>query len=95
MNKEIFEKEINKDLTIIDFFATWCGPCKMLSPVLEELKKTYNIVKVDVDLNPDLARLYDIMVVPTLIIFKSGKIINRISGFLDKDEVEEFINSNK
>lgn len=95
MNKEIFEKEINKDLTIIDFFATWCGPCKMLSPVLDELKKTYNIVKVDVDLNPDLARLYDITVVPTLIIFKSGKMINRISGFLDKDEVEEFINSNK
>ena len=73
---------------IVDFYATWCGPCKMLSPILEELEEI-NVVKVDVDLHPDLAKENGIMSVPTLLFTLDGEIKVKEIGFKDKEEIEK------
>ncbi|MDY2724909.1 MAG: thioredoxin [Candidatus Onthovivens sp.] len=81
-------------LTVVDFFATWCGPCRMLAPELHELESEHpeiNVVKVDVDKLPELAGIYYINAVPTLIFFKNGKVINQVSGYMDKDSLEEIV----
>ena len=90
---EDFKNLISKDMVLVDFFATWCGPCKMLSPVLEQLASevTFDIIKVDVDKSEDLAREFGIMSVPTLILFKNGEVIKRQSGFVPKEEIKEWI----
>ncbi len=80
-----FKELINGDTpTLVDFFATWCGPCQTMSPVLDELKKTYSdqirIIKIDVDKNPVLADQFKIRGVPTLILFKEGKVLWKESG---------------
>ena len=93
-NEKDFESLINKDLVLVDFFATWCGPCKMLGPVLENLENI-DIVKIDVDECPDLARNYGIMSVPTLMIFRNGELKNKQSGFMPKEALEEWIKENK
>ena len=93
-NEKDFESLINKDLVLVDFFATWCGPCKMLGPVLESLENI-NVVKIDVDECPDLARKYGIMSVPTLMIFSNGELKNKQSGFMPKEALEEWISENK
>lgn len=93
-NEKNFESLINKDLILVDFFATWCGPCKMLSPVLESLENI-DVVKMDVDECPDLARKYGIMSVPTLMIFSNGELKNKQSGFMPKEALEEWISENK
>ena len=73
---------------IVDFYATWCGPCKMLSPILEELEGI-NVVKVDVDLHPDLAKENGIMSVPTLLFTLDGEVKVKEIGFKDKEEIEK------
>ena len=73
---------------IVDFYATWCGPCKMLSPILEELEGI-NVVKVDVDLHPNLAKENGIMSVPTLLFTLDGEIKVKEIGFKDKEEIEK------
>lgn len=93
-NEKNFESLINKDLVLVDFFATWCGPCKMLGPVLESLENI-DVVKIDVDECPDLARKYAIMSVPTLMIFSNGDLKNKQSGFMTKEVLEEWILENK
>ncbi len=93
-NEKNFESLINKDLVLVDFFATWCGPCKMLGPVLESLENI-DVVKIDVDECPDLARKYAIMSVPTLMIFSNGDLKNKQSGFMPKEVLEEWILENK
>ena len=88
----------SKHLVLVDFFATWCGPCQMLSPILENFSKEtsdIDIVKVDIDSCGDLAIKYDIEVVPTLILFKNGTEIDRTLGFLDENELKNFINKYK
>ena len=87
-NKEQFN-ELIKDKVVVDFYAEWCGPCKMLAPNLEKLD--YNILKVDVDKFQDLAISYGVMSVPTLILFKGGKEINKSIGYLDIDELKEMV----
>lgn len=78
--------------TLIDFFATWCGPCKMQSPILEQVKNrlgdSVNIVKVDVDRNPELSQKYRIQSVPTLMIFKDGEAVWRGYGVHQADMLE-------
>ncbi|MBD5335153.1 MAG: thioredoxin [Duncaniella sp.] len=91
-----FEKIINSDKpTLVDFFATWCGPCKMQSPILDELKNKVgdaaNIVKVDVDRNPDISAKYQIRSVPTIIIFKNGEPQWRASGLQQLEVLEDKI----
>lgn len=86
--------EITKTGTVlVDFFATWCGPCRMLAPVLEELEEETNvtIVKVDVDQVSDLARKYGIMSIPTLILFKDGQAVKKVVGFQDKQSLKKFV----
>ena len=88
--KEDFNSEISNGITLVDFYATWCGPCKMLEPVLEQIsneRSPYKILKVDIDEHEDLTRSFGIMSVPTMIIFKDGKQIKSITGFLPKDEI--------
>ncbi|MBD5242460.1 MAG: thioredoxin [Bacteroides sp.] len=78
--------------TLVDFFATWCGPCKMQAPILEQVKgrmgDNVNIIKIDVDANPQLAELYRIQSVPTLIIFKGGEPVWRGYGVHQADMLE-------
>ena len=90
-----FEKEvISADKPVlVDFGAVWCGPCKMLDPVVEQLANEWQekmkVVKVDVDHNPDIAMQYQVMGVPTLILFKNGIPTERTSGFLPKKKLEQ------
>lgn len=88
----------NKDLILIDFYATWCGPCKMMHPILEEIEKEYNevkIIKVDVDKNEELARKYTIMSIPTLILFNNGIQKQKNIGFTPKSIIEEWIKNER
>ena len=85
-NVDDFEKLIKEGDVLVDFFATWCGPCKMLSPVLEgvaeKMKDKVTIVKVDVDRSPDLAAKFGVMSVPTMIMFKNGRQVDAFSGYM-------------
>lgn len=94
LEKENFN-ELITDKAIVDFYATWCGPCKMLSPVFEsvseEIKDT-KFIKVDVDKFEELCRNYKVMSVPTLILFENGKEIKRKIGFIPKEQLIKFIN---
>ena len=86
--------ELIKDKVVVDFFATWCGPCKMLGPVFEEVSnevKDIKFIKVDIDKHEDLCRKYKVMSVPTLIVFDKGKEVKRNIGFIPKDRLKEFI----
>lgn len=88
-----FEKEINGKKVLVDFFATWCGPCKMLGLVMEKFDKKdiIPIIKVDVDEAQELSSKYKIFSVPTLIIFEDGKELKRISGFMSEEELEKWV----
>ena len=94
--EENFNDLINSDIVLVDFYATWCGPCKMLSPVLEDLasdRASVKIVKMDVDKCERLARSYGIMSVPTLLLFKNGKLVSQKTGFMPKEMILEWIES--
>lgn len=83
------------ELVLIDFFATWCGPCKMMSPILDQLKKRsgnkVRILKVDVDKNPKIAASYQVRGVPTLVLMKSGTILWRQSGVVELHALEQVL----
>ncbi|NLM63490.1 MAG: thioredoxin [Mollicutes bacterium] len=97
-NEENFNDLINKDIVLVDFFANWCGPCRMLSPIIDEIaedRNDFNIVKVDVDQNPNLAQQYGVMSIPTLMIFKNGKVVDIKNGFIPKEMLVDWINEHK
>lgn len=87
-----------KELVLIDFYAEWCGPCKMMAPILVKVKSLIpdvSIIKIDVDKNQDLAAKYQIKGVPTLMLFKKGAPVWRQSGVLQADQIAKIINSNR
>ena len=94
-NKEEFTAVINDGLVLVDFFATWCGPCKMLAPVLEEVANenpALTILKIDVDEVGELAAQYGIQAIPTLILFKNGERVAVKMGYQNKNQLLAFIN---
>ena len=95
-NKDNFESVVinSKKKVLVDFNATWCGPCRMLAPILEEISKENDkvqIVSIDVDDEEDLAFKYGISSIPCLVLFEDGKEKTRTVGFMNKDDVLEFI----
>jgi thioredoxin 1 len=94
LNEASFEKAINADkVVVVDFYADWCGPCKMLKPVLDELSNAgHNIYSVNVDESKELAIKYHISSIPTVLFFKKGKQVDQFVGLKDDSEIEEIIN---
>lgn len=93
-----FSKVINQNKPVlVDFFAEWCGPCKMMSPILKEVKDVLgdkvSIIKIDVDKNQPLAAKYQVRGVPTLVLYKKGEQVWRQSGVVKKNELVSIINS--
>lgn len=93
------DEEIKVGLVLIDFWAKWCGPCKMISPVLDELNgilgEELKIIKVDVDENPATAAEYEIMSIPTLILLKNGQTVEKFIGYQPLDSLLEVIEKNR
>lgn len=93
LNDANFDETISQGVTLVDFWATWCGPCKMLAPTIEEIAADYKdkatVGKVDVDDCPDLAQRFGIMSIPTVIVFKDGEIAQRLVGYRLKSEFVE------
>ena len=88
-----FNNETAKGKVLVDFFATWCGPCKMLAPVLEKVASEHeelNVLKIDVDEVPDVAAKYGIRSIPTLILFEDGKAVDMKLGFMPEESVLRF-----
>ncbi len=97
INSDNFEEKVTNTngIVLVDFFATWCGPCRMLTPVLEEVSEETDakIYKVDIDKSEDLSRKFGIMVVPTMIIFKDGKEQEKFSGYMQKEDILAKLNN--
>ncbi len=94
INEKEFEEKTKKGKVFVDCFATWCGPCKMLSPVIDEVAKEvedYNFYKLDVDDAQEVAEKYGIMSIPTMLIFDDGKLKETLVGFRTKDEIKEVL----
>ncbi len=85
-----FEKEISKEMVLVDFYADWCGPCKMMGKVLEEMADI-DILKVNVDNFPNIARDFKVMSIPTLIIFENGKEVKKNIGMMSKNDLESWL----
>jgi thioredoxin 1 len=98
IEKQNYDELVKSGLVLVDFYAEWCGPCKMLAPALEALsnqREEIKIVKVDVDEQIDLARHFEIMSVPTMFLYKDGVIVSKKSGYHTLDMLNEWVNSIK
>ena len=96
ITKENYEAEVlNSDkVVLLDFFANWCGPCKMIAPILEEIaaeNEHIKVCKIDVDNDPDLARKFNVTSIPLLVVMKDGKIVNQALGARPKDAILKLI----
>lgn len=97
-NESNFAEVIGQDYVLVDFYATWCGPCKMMHPVLENIaasRDNIQVAKVDVDKEEALARKYGVMSIPTLILFKNGEVVSQKVGFTAEPLLVEWINENR
>ena len=91
LTNEAFDKATASGLAMVDFWATWCGPCQMLAPVLEELSQQVKVVKVDVDENPQLAMAFQVSSIPTVISFRDGKGLKKSVGVTSKEALLELL----
>ena len=93
LEKENLNDVIKEGIWIVDFYADWCGPCKMLGPVLETMNE--NILKINVDTHEELATSFGIMSIPTICFFKNGSLVQKEIGFHNKEELENILNTIK
>lgn len=97
INQTNFNEKISEGVVLVDFFAVWCGPCKMVAPVLEKLAEQYEgrakIYKVDVDQSNALAAQFGVQAVPTMILFKDGQPVKTHVGFAGAPQIEELLNA--
>lgn len=92
VDNEVFKKEVleSEKAVLVDFYASWCAPCKMLAPVLEKIASSradFDIAKVNIDYCEDLAIEYGIEVVPTMLVFKDGKPVNKLVGYVEEEQI--------
>mgnify|MGYP001580664098 CR=1 FL=1 len=82
---------------MVDFYAEWCGPCKQMAPIVDDLAKEYEgkikIGKIDVDANPETPQMYGVQSIPTFVLIKGGEVVNKFTGARSKDDVEEMLNA--
>ena len=93
LDKQNFQEKISQGVVVVDFFASWCGPCQMMAPVFEELSNEMDVkfAKVSTEQEPEIAQSYAIMSIPCFIIFKDGKEVSRIIGGMPKDALKQKI----
>ncbi len=101
-NKDNFKQDVedNSGIVLVDFFATWCGPCQMMAPIIEEMIKenkdgNVTIGKLNIDDAQEISSKYNVMSIPTFLVFKGGKVVGRQTGYCDKDELMQLINKSK
>ena len=93
LTNESFDELIKDDIVLVDFYADWCGPCKMLSPIIDEVAKEENVklIKINVDNHEELSRRFGIMSIPTVIVFKNGEESHKNIGLTSKEEIISWI----
>lgn len=93
LENENFEELIKNKKVVVDFYATWCGPCKMFGPVYEKVSNESSItfIKIDVDAHEDIARKYGIMSIPTVVLLNNGEVEKKHMGFMTEEELKKFI----
>lgn len=101
-NKDNFKTEVEgfSGLVLVDFFALWCGPCQLMAPIVEDMIKEnkddkVKIGKLNIDENQEIASQYNVMSIPTFLLFKNGKVVDKKIGYGDKEELEQLITKNK
>lgn len=96
LTKDSYHNEVmeTEKVVVIDFWATWCGPCKMMAPVVEEVARDYpdvKVCKVNVDEEPELSNAFKIVSIPTIVVIKNGEIIDSVVGYRPKEDIEKII----
>ncbi len=92
LEKENLEDLVQNGVYIVDFYADWCGPCKMMGSVLEAMEDV-NVIKVNTDMHPELAQKFGVMSIPTLLFYKDGQVVKQEVGFKDGDQIRAILNA--